>query len=142
MNVPIFVGNLTILTDFTVVENMDAYRDVEMGDVIVGKPFCKEVYIDAKRFEGKITFQNGSDIITYMMPRAHPRFKNAPNIFCYKYTPFLFVDEKDVEKGIEYPYQKMKGFYKGVLELGPEYVRDEVICNYIVRGHVGINRTK
>lgn len=142
MNVPIFVGNLTIVTDFTMVENMDAYRDVEMGDVIVGKPFCKEVKINDKRFEGKITFQSGSNVITYMMPRAHPRFKHAPNKFCYKFTPFLFVDKNDADKRIEYPYQKMKGFYKGVLELEPEYVCDEVIRNYIVHGHVGINRTK
>ena len=75
------------------------------------------------------------------MPRAHPRFKHAPNKFCYKFTPF-FLDENDAKKRIEYPYQKMKGFYKGVLELGPEYVRDEVIYNYIVRGHMGINTTK
>ena len=73
MNVPIFVGNLTIVTDFTVVENMDAYRDKEMGDVIVGKPFCKEIFIEAKRFEGKITFQSGMNVITYMMPRTHPK---------------------------------------------------------------------
>ena len=82
------------------------------------------------------------NVITYMMPRTHPRFKSAPSKICYKYSPFLFVDEKDAEKGIEYPYQKMKGFYKSVLDLGPEYVRDEVICNYIVRGHMGINEIK
>lgn len=27
MNVPIFVGKFTIVTDFTMVEDMDAYRD-------------------------------------------------------------------------------------------------------------------
>ena len=26
--------------------------------------------------------------------------------------------------------------------LNAEYVRDDVICNYIVRGHMGINETK
>ena len=41
VNVPIFVGNFSITTDFAVLENMDAYRDEGMGDVIVGKPFCR-----------------------------------------------------------------------------------------------------
>ncbi|GJU74767.1 hypothetical protein Tco_1266172 [Tanacetum coccineum] len=37
MNVPIFVGTFFVVTDFTVLEDMDAYRDEGMGDVIVGE---------------------------------------------------------------------------------------------------------
>nr|GEV89655.1 hypothetical protein [Tanacetum cinerariifolium] len=54
-NVPIFVGNFSVVTDFAVLENMDAYRDEGMGDVIVGEPFLREVGIKARRFEGTIT---------------------------------------------------------------------------------------
>nr|GEZ09764.1 hypothetical protein [Tanacetum cinerariifolium] len=36
MNIPIFVGTFSILTDFAVLEDMDAYRDEGMGDVIFG----------------------------------------------------------------------------------------------------------
>ncbi|GJW31962.1 putative reverse transcriptase domain-containing protein [Tanacetum coccineum] len=36
-------------------EDMDAYRDEGMGDVIVGEPFLREVGIKARRFEGMIT---------------------------------------------------------------------------------------
>ncbi|GKD86276.1 hypothetical protein Tco_1357430 [Tanacetum coccineum] len=39
MNVPIFVGTFSVVTDFAVLEDMDAYHDVGMGDVIVGKTF-------------------------------------------------------------------------------------------------------
>ncbi|GJZ66266.1 reverse transcriptase domain-containing protein [Tanacetum coccineum] len=53
-NVPIFVRTFSAVTDFAVLENMDAYRDEGMGDVIVGEPFLKEVRIKAKRFEGII----------------------------------------------------------------------------------------
>ncbi|GJW29972.1 mitochondrial proton/calcium exchanger protein-like protein isoform X1 [Tanacetum coccineum] len=38
MNVPIFVGTFSVVTDFAILENMDAYRNEEMGDVIVGEP--------------------------------------------------------------------------------------------------------
>ncbi|GJZ37415.1 hypothetical protein Tco_0583606 [Tanacetum coccineum] len=50
-----------------VLENMDAYRDEEMGDVIFGEPFLREVDIKAKRFEGMITLYKGDDEVTYQM---------------------------------------------------------------------------
>ncbi|GKA15527.1 hypothetical protein Tco_0695274 [Tanacetum coccineum] len=43
MNVPIFVVTFSVVTDFAVLENMDAYRDEGMGDVIFDKPFLREV---------------------------------------------------------------------------------------------------
>ncbi|GJW79811.1 hypothetical protein Tco_0295303 [Tanacetum coccineum] len=48
MNVPIFVGTFSVVTDFAVLENMDAYRDEGMGDVIFGEPFLREVGIKNK----------------------------------------------------------------------------------------------
>ncbi|GKE98676.1 hypothetical protein Tco_0022027, partial [Tanacetum coccineum] len=42
-------------------EDMDAYRDEEMGDVIFGEPFLREVGINAKRFKGMITIHNGNE---------------------------------------------------------------------------------
>ncbi|GJV16587.1 hypothetical protein Tco_1361910 [Tanacetum coccineum] len=61
MNVPIFVGTFFVMIDFTVLEDMDAYRDEGMGDIIVGEPFLREVRIKAKHFEGIITLYNGDD---------------------------------------------------------------------------------
>ncbi|GJV83913.1 hypothetical protein Tco_1523811 [Tanacetum coccineum] len=61
MNVPIFVGTFSVVTDFAVLEDMNAYRDEGMGDVIVGEPFLREVGIKAKRFDGMITIYNGND---------------------------------------------------------------------------------
>ncbi|GJV03884.1 hypothetical protein Tco_1337453 [Tanacetum coccineum] len=55
INVPIFVGNFSVVTDFAVVEDMDAYRDDRMGDVIVGKPFCRKIRVKARWFDGMIT---------------------------------------------------------------------------------------
>ena len=77
-----------------------------------------------------------------MMPRTHPSFKHATNEYCYKFSPFVYVDDMDKQNGIIYPYQKMKGFYKGVLKLGPEYIRDEIMSKYIMKWHLGINDGK
>ncbi|GJU52798.1 homeodomain-like protein [Tanacetum coccineum] len=91
MNVPIFVGTFSVVSDFAVLEDMDAYRDEGMGDVIFGEPFLREVRIETKQFKGMITIYNGDDE----------------------------VSEKDEKNGISHAYQKLKRFYKGVLNLGP-----------------------
>ncbi|GJZ33844.1 hypothetical protein Tco_0579280 [Tanacetum coccineum] len=67
MNVPDFVGKFSIVTDFVVVENMDVYRDQDMGVVIVGKPFCREISVKPRRFDGMTTIYNGNDSVTYQM---------------------------------------------------------------------------
>ncbi|GJU88845.1 putative reverse transcriptase domain-containing protein [Tanacetum coccineum] len=134
MNVPIFVGTFSVVTDFAVLEDMDAYRDEGMGDVIVGEPFLKEIRINAKRFDGMITVYNGNDEVTYQMVRSHPKFKHHTNVQCNKILPLLKVSEKDKMNGISHPYQKLKGFYKGVLNLGPDYIRDAKTEEWLTRG--------
>ncbi|GJR36854.1 hypothetical protein Tco_1212538 [Tanacetum coccineum] len=56
-----------IAKDVLVVENMDGYRDQDMGDIILGEPFCKASCVEARRFDGLTTIHNGSDNVTYQM---------------------------------------------------------------------------
>ncbi|GJX68930.1 gag-pol polyprotein [Tanacetum coccineum] len=100
---------------FAVIENMDSYRDERMGDIIVGRPFCKDAWTNAKRFDGMITIYKGNDSVTYQMARSHPRFKHLTNAQCNKIRPLLKVSAQDELKGISHPYKKLKGFYKEVL---------------------------
>nr|GEU88080.1 hypothetical protein [Tanacetum cinerariifolium] len=72
-----------------VLDDMDAYRDKRMGDVIFGEPFLKEIRINARRFEGMITIYNGNDEVTYQMVRTHLRFKHHTNKQCNKIPPLL-----------------------------------------------------
>ncbi|GJU38778.1 retrovirus-related pol polyprotein from transposon TNT 1-94 [Tanacetum coccineum] len=122
MNAPIFVGTFFVMTDFVVIEDMDHYRDEEMGDVIVGKEFCKEIRVKAKRLEGMITIYNGNDEMTYQMARSHPRFKHLTNEQCNKIPPLLKMSEEDNMNEISHSYQKLKGFYKKVLNLGLDFI--------------------
>ncbi|GKE90403.1 hypothetical protein Tco_1567878 [Tanacetum coccineum] len=124
MNVPIFVGTFSVVTDFAILKDMDVYRDKGMGDVIVGKSFLREVGIKAKHFEGIITLYNGNDEVTYQMVRSHPRFKCHTNEQCNKILSLLKVSENDERNGILHAYQKLKRFYNGVLNLGPDDIRN------------------
>ncbi|GJX36794.1 putative reverse transcriptase domain-containing protein [Tanacetum coccineum] len=110
-NVPIFVGTFSVVTDFAVLEDMDAYRDEGMGDVIVGEPFLREVGIKARWFDGMITIYNGNDEIS----------------------------EKGEKNGISQAYQKLKGFYKGVLNLGPDYIRNVKMEEWLTRRHINVH---
>ncbi|GKC66147.1 hypothetical protein Tco_1098745 [Tanacetum coccineum] len=119
MNIPIFVGTFSVTTDFAILDDMDDYRNEGMGDVIFGEPFLREVRINARRFDGMITIYNGNDEVTYQMVRSHPRFKHHTDEQCNKIPPLPKVSEEDMINGISHSYQKLKGFYKGVLNLGP-----------------------
>ncbi|GKB10056.1 hypothetical protein Tco_0843979 [Tanacetum coccineum] len=139
MNIPIFVGTFSIVTDFAVLEDMDAYRDEGMGKVIVGEPFLREVGIKVKRFKGIITLYKSDDEVTYQMVHSHPRFKNHTNMQCNKIPPLLKVSEKDEKNEISHAYQKLKGFYKGALNLGPDYIRNAKTKEWLTRGHINVH---
>ncbi|GKB71359.1 putative reverse transcriptase domain-containing protein [Tanacetum coccineum] len=67
MSIPVFVGAFSVMTDFAVLEDMDAYRDEGMGDVIFGEPFLREVGIKTKWFEEIITHYKNDDEVTYQI---------------------------------------------------------------------------
>ncbi|GKB02706.1 putative reverse transcriptase domain-containing protein [Tanacetum coccineum] len=139
MSAPIFVGTFSVAADFAVLENMEDYRDEGMGDVIFGEPFLRNVGIKVRQFEGMITLYKGNDDVTYQMVRSHPRFKCHTNEQCNKIPPLLKVSEKDEKNGISHAYQKLKGFYKGVLNLGPDYIRNVKTKEWLTRGHINVH---
>ncbi|GJY75263.1 hypothetical protein Tco_0480379 [Tanacetum coccineum] len=108
MNVPIYVETFSVVTDFAVLEDMDAYRDKGMGDVIFDEPFLRETGIKARQFEGMITIYNGDNEVTYQMARSYSRFKHHTNEQCNKITPLLKVSDEDKKNGISHSYQKQK----------------------------------
>nr|GEY00733.1 homeodomain-like protein [Tanacetum cinerariifolium] len=139
MNIPIFVETFSMLTDFAVLEDMDAYHDKEMGDVIFSEPFLREVGINAKWFEEMITIHNVNKEVTYQMTRSYPRFKHHTNEQCNKILPLLKVSEEDKMNGISHSYQKPKGFYKGVLNVWAEYVQDAKMEEWLTCGHISVH---
>ncbi|GJV71951.1 hypothetical protein Tco_1491946 [Tanacetum coccineum] len=139
VNTLVFIQNFYVITDFTVVEDMDPYLDEWMGDVIVGEPFCKASCVEAKRFDGMITISDCDDIVTYQMVRSNPKFKHLTNEKCNNIPPLLKVSEQDKMNGISHSYQKLKGFYKGVLNLGTEFIQDAKVEEWLTREHISVH---
>ncbi|GJU81204.1 hypothetical protein Tco_1283569 [Tanacetum coccineum] len=48
------------------------------------------------------------------------------------------VSAQDELNEISHSYQKLKSFYKEVLDLGPEYIRDAKVEEWLTRGHMSI----
>ncbi|GKB79669.1 gag-pol polyprotein [Tanacetum coccineum] len=111
----------------------------EMGDAIVGEPFCRASCVETRRFQGFITINNGNDNVAYQMTRSHPRCKHLTNAQCNKMRPLLKVSARDKLNGISHPYQLLKRFYNGILNLGPEYVRDEKMEEWITHGYMSMH---
>ncbi|GJR70330.1 homeodomain-like protein [Tanacetum coccineum] len=138
VNAPVFIANFYVIIDFTVVEDMDPYLDEGIRDVVVGEPFCKASYVEAKKFKGIITIRDGDDSVTYQMVQSNPRFKNPSNEKCNKIPPLLKVSEQDKMNRISHSYQKLKGFYKGVLNLGPEFIQDAKVEEWLTREYISV----
>nr|GEV60007.1 RNA-directed DNA polymerase, eukaryota [Tanacetum cinerariifolium] len=63
IDVSIFVGNFSIVTNFAVVGNIDDYRDKDIGVVIVGKPFCRDACVKARWLDRFITIHKGMRVL-------------------------------------------------------------------------------
>ncbi|GJR76456.1 hypothetical protein Tco_0088821 [Tanacetum coccineum] len=100
-NVPVFIGNFYVITDFTVVEDMDPYLDEGIRKVVVGEPFCEVSYVETRRFDGIITIDNEDDNVTYQMVWSNLRFKHYTNEQCNKILPLLKKDRAAVRAEIE-----------------------------------------
>nr|GEV23461.1 hypothetical protein [Tanacetum cinerariifolium] len=127
------------MIDFAVLEDMGAYRDEGMGDVIFSEMFLREVGINAKRFKGMIAIHNGNKEVTYKMVRSHTRFKHHTNEQCNKILSLLKLSKEDMINEILHSYQKLTSFYKGVLNLGPEYIRDAEMEEWLIRRHISVH---
>nr|GEV77184.1 hypothetical protein [Tanacetum cinerariifolium] len=115
MNVPIFVRKIYVVTRFVVVENIDGYRDQDMGDIILVEPLCTTSCVEAKRF------------------------KHLSIAQCKKIKQLLKVNLHDKLNGVSYSYQKLKSFNKEVLNLGPGYIRDAKMEEWLTSGHISVH---
>ncbi|GJX42137.1 hypothetical protein Tco_0257127 [Tanacetum coccineum] len=138
-NVPVFIGNFYIVTNFTVVEDMDPYLDKGIGEVVVGEPFCEVLCMETRRFDGIITIHDEDESVTYQIVQSIPRFKHLTNEQCNKIPPLLKVCEQDMMNEISHPYQELKGFYKGVLNIELDFIRDSKMEEWLTRGHISVH---
>ncbi|GJV27545.1 retrovirus-related pol polyprotein from transposon TNT 1-94, partial [Tanacetum coccineum] len=111
-----------------VVENMDGYRDQDMGDIIFGEPFCKASCVEARRFNGLITIHNGNDYVTYQMARSHPRSFYTTTSLEKKSTKLVKYQSSGILLIMEYLVKISKK--ARILELKRRHLKITVLTSY------------
>ncbi|GKA16358.1 hypothetical protein Tco_0696105 [Tanacetum coccineum] len=88
----VFIGNLTYIVDFMIVEDISSIIDPRLSQVVLGKPFME--------------ISN----MTHDPPEEKEHTKSV-----------YLRNKEDKRRRVEYVMRKLLGFYKECLELGPEY---------------------
>ncbi|GJS94742.1 hypothetical protein Tco_0801710 [Tanacetum coccineum] len=86
-------------------------------------------------YKRNITLRVREEKIIFKRVKPTSSFGKDMDVIVMKEWAMLFlaeflreVSEKDKRNGISHAYQKLKGFYKGVLNLGPDYIKDAKMC--------------
>jgi hypothetical protein len=138
----VFVGSFVYLVEFMVMENLGEFIDSKLTQVVFGIPFKRLANLDENLVKGLLTFSNGDEDFVYQMPRAHPRFKGFSMKKCSRYPPLEMLSKNDKRKGLKYPHEKNKKYYRGCLELSDDYKRDEATIRWLTLGYVSISDTR
>ncbi|GKC60765.1 hypothetical protein Tco_1088363 [Tanacetum coccineum] len=118
----IFVGNFTYVLDFVIVEDIGSAIDPRLSQVVLGKPFVELSNMTHDLSLGIVKFANGTDKITYKMPHKIEQFDSLSDKENEHTQSVYFRNEEDKRIGVDYVMNKILGFYKECLELGPEYL--------------------
>ncbi|GJS97422.1 hypothetical protein Tco_0804390 [Tanacetum coccineum] len=118
----VFVGNFTYAMDFMIVEDISSIIDPRLSQVVLGKPFVEISNMTHDPPEGVVRFTNGTDEIAYKIPHKIEQHNSLSDIEKEHTKSVYLRNKEDKRRGVEYVMNKILGFYKECLELGPEYV--------------------
>ncbi|GJV53568.1 hypothetical protein Tco_1449309 [Tanacetum coccineum] len=118
----IFVGNFTYVSDFMIVEDISSIIDPRLSQVVLQRPFVEIYNMTHDLSLGIVRFANGTDDIAYKMPHKIEQFNSLSDLEKENTKSVYFRNEEDKRRGVENVMNKILGFYKECLELGPEYL--------------------
>ncbi|GJY19869.1 hypothetical protein Tco_0392435 [Tanacetum coccineum] len=114
---------------------MNGFVEKWLTEIIHDKPFKEKIGLEEDISRGRIWFKIGHDKTIFNMPRAERRLGKLTTKQQNMVSPILKISDEDKAKGISHPYQKIKEFCKGCLNLGDEYKQDLEVIDWIKRGH-------
>ncbi|GJY04954.1 hypothetical protein Tco_0370894 [Tanacetum coccineum] len=91
-------------------------------ELVLGRPFVEVSNMTYDSSLGIVKFTNGTKEIAYMMPHRIEQFKSLSNMEKEHKQSVYFKSDQDKRRRVDYVMNKILGFYKECLELGPEYL--------------------
>ncbi|GJX88778.1 hypothetical protein Tco_0340792 [Tanacetum coccineum] len=141
-DVYVFVGSITYMTDFVVLEDIGEFIISDMAKVVMGTPFRNVTQIEYDCVKGLVSFTRILDNYTFQMPRTIPRFKNWGYASWSRIPPIHVLSKMDLINGFEYPHEKNTLMYKNCLNLCPKYQVDESMKEWLIHEHVIFDEKK
>ncbi|GJR83662.1 hypothetical protein Tco_0154447 [Tanacetum coccineum] len=141
----VFVGNFTYISDFIIDEDNSSIIDPRLSQVVLGRPFVEASNMTHDLSLGVVKFINRTNEVAYKMPHKIEQYNLLSNLEKEHTKSIYLRNEEDKRRGVEYVMNKILGFYKECLELGPKYLighEDEGgVTLYLMRRSLGVFRS-
>ncbi|GJX80772.1 hypothetical protein Tco_0328921 [Tanacetum coccineum] len=118
----VFLGNMSYVIDFTILENIETNIDPSLSHVIFGRPFIEIACLAINRKHGLMTFTNGTKEITFKTSYKDPERSELSSESHDLLSSRVILSEDDYDRGCRKSSDLEEGFYRGTIKLGPEYV--------------------
>ncbi|GJY76075.1 hypothetical protein Tco_0481191, partial [Tanacetum coccineum] len=118
----VFVGNMSYVIDFTILENIETNIDPSLSHVIFGRPFIEIACLAINRKHGLMTFTDETKEITFKTPYKDPERSELSSEGHDLLSSRVILSEDDYDRGCRKPSDLEEGFYRDTIKLGPEYV--------------------
>ncbi|GJY53940.1 hypothetical protein Tco_0445604 [Tanacetum coccineum] len=118
----IFVGNMSYVMDFTILENIETNIDPSLSNVVFGWPFVKIDCLAINRKYRLMTFTDGIKEITFKTPYKGPEMSELSSEGHDLLSSRVILSEDDYDRGCRRPSDLEYGFYRDIIKLGPEYL--------------------
>nr|GEU87160.1 protein kinase-like domain, concanavalin A-like lectin/glucanase domain protein [Tanacetum cinerariifolium] len=106
------------LEDFMIVKDISLIIDPGLSQVVLGRSFVEVSNMTHDLSIGVVKFIVGNDEIAFMIKQ----YNSLSNLEKEQTKSVCFRNQEDKRNGVDYVMNKILGFYKGCLELGPEYL--------------------
>ncbi|GJU63922.1 MAK10-like protein [Tanacetum coccineum] len=120
----VFVGNMSHVMDFTILENVEANIDPSLSQVVFGRPFMKITKLILYKEYGLITFTDGIKEVTFKTPYRDSKMDDLTSEGHDLLSSRVILSEDDYRRGCERPSDLKRGFYKDIDKLGPSYEKE------------------
>ncbi|GJY89470.1 hypothetical protein Tco_0504666 [Tanacetum coccineum] len=116
-----YLGNMSYVIDFTILENIETNIDPSLSHVIFGRPFIEIACLAINRKHGLMTFTDGTKEITFKTPCKDPKRSKLSSEGHDLLSSRVILSEDDHDKGCRKTSDLEDGFYRDTIKLGPEY---------------------
>ncbi|GJU72901.1 hypothetical protein Tco_1264306 [Tanacetum coccineum] len=118
----VFVGNISYVIDFTILENIETNIDPSLSHVIFGRTFIEIACLAINRKHGLMTFTYRTKDIIFKTPYKDPERSKLSSEGHDLLSSRVILSEDDYDRGCRKPSDLEDGFYKDTIKLGPEYL--------------------